>query len=475
MARPVRTPAALGTQQGRSRSLNPSRLVNFYAELAPPGSLVKIVHVGTPGQKPWATVGGDTIRAGIEAQGFAYILSGDTLYRVTKDGTATPCTGDMIPTTGRAMLMNNGQQVGLLVRPHSFVVKDTIVTKVTSPGYPTEGASSIDYIDGFTVWTKDDDTGQFFISAIDDVGTIDPLDFATAESSPDGLVRVLVDHREIWLFGTDTIEPWTDNGTSPMPFERVNGALIEKGCAAAMSPAKLDNSVFWLGSDRIVYRANGYQPVRISTHAIESILETGDISDAFGMSYTQDGHAFYILTLPTLGRTFVFDAAAPDPAMAWHERQSGTSLAPSPWAPTCMFRAFGKTLVGLTGGKVAELDLRTYDDLGMPIRSSVSCPPIYGNGNRAIMRRAELECEMGVGLTAGQGAQPVAMLRISDDGGNTWKPEREAPIGPIGSRRKRAAWTGLGAFTERTLEFAVSDPVKRTIYGIRHFTDGLAN
>ncbi len=473
MPRTARIPAALGTQQGRSRALNPSRVVNLYAELAPPGSRARIVHHGTPGQKAWATVGADTIRCGLEAQGYAYILSGAYLYRVDSAGTATACTGDPIPATGRAMLINNGTQVGLLVQPDTFVISGTVVTKISSAGYPGDGASSIDYIDGYAIWTTNDSSGQFFISALDDISSIDAADFATAESNPDGLIRVLTDHREAWLFGSETIEPWTNSGNGAFPFERVNGALIEKGCAAAMSPAKSDNSIFWLGSDRVVYRANGYQPARVSTHAVEEILRSGTVSDAYGMAYDQGGHAFYVLTLPSLGRTLVFDSAAPEASLAWHERQSGTSLDPAAWSPQCMFRAFGKTLVGLTGGAVAELDLDTFADLGSPIRSAVSCPPLYADGNRAIMHRLELECELGVGLATGQGSAPVAMLRVSDDGGNSWKAERTASLGPMGSRAKRAVWTGLGAFRERTVEVAISDPVKRTIYGLRHITTGL--
>jgi hypothetical protein len=207
-------------------------------------------------------------------------------------------------------LVGEGEQIGLLVVPDFFVITDTTVVKNTSSGVPAVGFSSVSYIDGYGILTVNDSSGQFYITGLLDFSTIDPLDVASAESSPDGLVRVLVDHREIWLFGTKTIEPWSNTGASPFPLERVPGALLERGCAAAQSCAKMDNSVFWLGDDRIIYRADGYQPVRISTHAIEEILRTGTVSDAYGMTYFMGGHHFYVLTLPSLGRTFAFDAAA---------------------------------------------------------------------------------------------------------------------------------------------------------------------
>lgn len=461
----MRSPIALGSAQQRSIPVNPSRLVNLYPEVAPTGSRAKVVHYNTPGQVLWGTVGSGTIRAAMYALDYLYVLSGASLYRVDATTNATLCTGDTISATGPAIMKSNGVQLVVQSNTEAFVVTGTTVTKITDADFP--GCSSIDYIDGYIVFTKPD-SGQWGLSALYDATSYDASDFATAESSPDNLMRVLVDHREIWLFGPDSIEPWTNTGASPFPFERVNGAIIEKGLGATLSPAKQDNSVFWLGADRVVYRAAGYTPVRISSHAIEEVLRSGTVSDAYGMAYEQAGHAFYVLTLPTLGRTLVYDAAssAEMGQPAWHERKSGTDTTDAVWAPQCIFSAFGKILVGLASGKIAELDLDTYTDLdSAPIRSSITSLPIYPEGDRGIMDGIELECELGVGLTSGQGSEPVVMMRYSDDGGRTWSNERSASLGPIGSRRDRAMWERCGIFRQRTVEFAVSDPVKRSMYG----------
>ncbi|WP_299109807.1 packaged DNA stabilization protein [uncultured Bradyrhizobium sp.] len=462
----MRSPIALGDAQQRSKPINPARVLNLYPEPVPQGSRAKVVHYGTPGQVLWTTAGTGTIRAGRDAFGYGYVLSGGSLYRLDSTGAATLCTGDTISPTGPAMMAFNGVQLVVQSDTEAFVVTGTTVTKITDADFP--GCSSLDYIDGYIVYTKPD-SGQWFISDLFNASAYDATDFATAESSPDGLIRVLVDHREVWLFGTNSIEPWTNTGASPFPFERVNGAIIERGCAAALSPAKMDNSVFWLGDDRIVYRAQGYQPTRISTHAIEEILRSGTVDDAFGMTYSQGGHHFYILTLPTMGRTLVFDAAAS--AMlggpAWHERQSGTSTDYAVWNPKCMFSLFGRILVGLTSGQIAELDLDTYTDISAPIRRAITSLPIYPDGDRAIMDSVELECELGVGLTSGQGVAPVVMLRFSDDGGGTYSNERRASIGAKGLRRDRATWERCGIFRQRTIEFSVSDPVKTAMYGAR--------
>ncbi|TAJ89734.1 packaged DNA stabilization protein [Reyranella sp.] len=467
----MRSPIAVNLSQQRSRPVNAARLVNLYAEKAPEGSKCPVVLYGTPGLKPFGTVGDDTVRAGIQGQGYAYVLSGSWAYRVESNGTATLCTGDLIPPVGDAFMINNGLQIGLLTVPDTFVIEGTTVTKITDEAYPVEGASSLDYMDGYGIWTKNDTSGEWFVSDLRDLESLDALDFASAESNPDGLLRVLADHGEAWLFGTDSTEVWSNTGASPFPFERIPGARLERGCAAARSPAKLDNSVFWLGNDRIVYRADGFRPQRISTHEVEEILRTGTVSDARGFTYSQAGHTFYMLTLPSLNRTVVYDAAT----SWWHERQSGTGLTPTKWNANCMFEAFGKTLVGGERGAVYELDLDTFTDAGEAIRRAAASMPIYPDGNRAIMHKMELELETGVGLNVGQGSQPEVMMRFSDDAGATWSNERRAKIGAKGKRRMRAMWERNGMFRERMYEFSISDPVKVALHGVNFGMEGLEN
>ncbi len=340
----------------------------------------------------------------------------------------------------------------------------TVVQQVTSTNYPTAGVSSIDYIDGFTVFTTNDDTRQWFISQLYDTTSIDALDFATAESTPGPLLRVLVCNREIWLFSSTGISVWTNTGGSPFPFSRIPGATMEKGCAAALSPATLDSTVFWLGADLIVYKAVGYTPQRISTHGLEEILRAAStVSDAYGMTYTQGGHLFYILTLPTLDRTFCYDTAT----QGWHERQSGTDQINGAWHVKWLAAAFGKIWAGLNSGRLCEVDLDTYTEAGEAIRRAAVTPPFYPDGKRAAMTLAELECELGVGLANGQGDDPQVMLRWSDDGGRNWSNGRTTPIGKLGKGRDRAIFRRLGLFRQRQLEFSISDPVKVAIYGMR--------
>jgi hypothetical protein len=62
-------------------------------------------------------------------------------------------------------------------------------------------------------------------------------------------------------------------------------------------------------------------------------------------------------------------------------------------------------------------------------------------------------------LVSGQGSDPQAMLRWSNDGGSTWSSEHWVSIGAIGQYRNRAIWRRLGMARDRVFEVVVSDPV----------------
>lgn len=83
-----------------------------------------------------------------------------------------------------------------------------------------------------------------------------------------------------------------------------------------------------------------------------------------------------------------------------------------------------------------------------------------------------LDLETGVGLTAGDaadppvlGADPQVMLRYSDDGGHTWSDEEWVSAGLRGRYTWRAEWRRLGRSRDRVFEVSMSDPVKWVLIG----------
>jgi hypothetical protein len=422
-----------------------------------------MVLYGTPGLTRLAETTAEAGRGLYVAAGRLFAVVGATLYEIGSDGTAT-ARGTLSPASGsgRVSMADNGTVLVVVdgTYGYQFTLATNAFAQITDPDWPE--ATHVAFHDGYFVLNKSG-TGQFVITDLYGTG-VDPLDFATAEGAPDDTVALLVDHRELWLFGEETTEVWFNSGAADFPFARLDGAFIEQGCAAPFSPAKMDNAVYWLSKDRAghghVMRAQGYQPQIVSTRAVEHAIQGySTISDASAYTYQQEGHSFYVLTFPTADRTWVYDAAT----QLWHER-SYWSSGEHRHRGECYAFAFGRHLVlDYSNGRIYELDLDAYTDDGETLRALRRTQHQSAEGRRLFWATLQVEMESGVGLSSGQGSDPQAMLRWSDDGGRTWSSEHWRSMGRLGEYRTRAIWRRLGQSRDRVYELVITDPVKRVI------------
>lgn len=335
------------------------------------------------------------------------------------------------------------------------------------------------------------------------------LSFGSKDGSPDDLVALIVDHREIYLLGEASSEVWVDVGTVPFPFQRIPGTSTQHGCAAKFSLSRLGNSFAYVsrnsrGQGQIM-QTEGYKPVRISTHAVEQTLVNQYIDDAIGWTYQLEGHECYVITFPTLELTWVYDATT----QMWHkwlylndlgeyERHRGQCSA--------VFQ--GMVLCGdYENGSIYELDPDNYTDNGQSIRRLRRAPHLVADFQRQYFDELQIQFQPAVGFTGLStsgttipGAiylgdtysitptqtltiafdgfailgiadiaddittnNPQAMLRWSNDGGSTWSKEYWVSIGSIGRYKNRAIWRRLGMARDRIFEVSITDPVKAVI------------
>ena len=472
----MKTPILGSSYVARSINAADNRMVNLFPEIVPEGGKEPAFLNRAPGLKFQQTIGTGPIRAlwAHQTNGSDfYVVSGTGFYKVT-GLTATPTLLGTVTGTGPVSIADNGTQIFLACNPDGFIYNEVtnVFAKITDPDFT--GAVTVGYLDGYFVYNEPN-SQKVWVTQLLDGTSVDPLDFASAEGSPDGLVAVNVDHREAWLFGTDSIEVWYDSGQVDFPLTRIQGAFNEIGCVAAFSIAKLDNALFWLGTDArgqgIVYRANGYTGVRVSTHAIEyAIAQYGNISNAVAYTYQQEGHAFYVLTFPTANATWVYDVST----QAWHERAGwDTNLGQfTRHRSNCQCNFGGNTVVGdYENGNIYTLDLSVYTDNGgiqKWLRSWRALPTGANNLKRTAQHSLQLDCESGTGLVTGQGSNPEIMLRFSDDGGHTWSNEHLSQMGKIGEYYRRVFWRRLGMtlkLRDRVYEISQTDPVKAVIVG----------
>ena len=454
------------------------RCMNWYVEqIEASGEPFKTALFPTPGCAEFATASQSPVRGMIEQNGRCFAVIGQVFYEVKTDGTLPnhgTVTFDTNPATfaanvdaGDEIFVTSGQ------KGYIFTLSTDTFAEVLDSGGASLGVEQGEFLDGFFLGL-DSTTSTLKISDANDGTTWPALQYAQRTAGSDPWQAIVVAHRDIWLFGQQTSEVWYNAGTSPFPFAPIPGAFLEEGIVAPFSAQRFGNTVVWLGSSEegagVVYMANGYNPQRISTHAVEFAIQGYardgiSISDAVAFTYQEDGHVFYVLNFPTAKATWVFDGTT----QLWHERGTWTAdkVEYQAWRPQYHAYAFNKHLVGDRElGTIYQMGLDKFVDAGGgPIRRLRRTPHLSFDDNWLFYKSFQVVLDAGIGLTSGQGSDPQVMMRWSSDGGQTWGNEHWVSAGKIGEFGTRALWRRLGRGYERVFEVAVTDPVPWRMVG----------
>lgn len=395
------------------------------------------------------------VKAMIAVNDRAFAVTATTFYEIFLDGRFS-VLGDVV-LTGPVSIAQNGFEIAMVDgnQGYSYDLVAATVNRITdSAFYP---AKTVTFQDGYFIFERGG-TDQFFISGLNSIN-FDGSDFARAEGQPDNAVAVISDHRELLVFGTETVEIYYNSGALDFPFVRNQGAFIEKGCAARYSIAKQNNTVYFIGSDLIVYQLNGYQLSRISSHAVEDDIRDVNLDDATAYTHSEGGHLFYYLTIPAIKKTWCYDIAGG----IWHIEQSkafGRSRV------SCALSFGGKNLVGdFQSGSIYELTTNALTENGDSIVREFILPTVSLGRGRFTVDSFELDVSGGVGTTLGKGVNPQVGLSVSKDDGNTFSNVRLAAIGKKGDYYTRVIWRRLGLGRSFIFKITISDPVPLSIGG----------
>ena len=398
---------------------------------------------GTPGLDDFCTLATTPVRgllsAGSAAANRLFAVGGSKLYEVSSGGVATLLgdVGDDASHTPVTMELNGGQ---LLIGSAGQAYTDSGIGP-TSVGIPT--AKQIAYIDGYGIALRPS-SRQFDISALNDFGTWDALDFDIKSGYPDYIGGILADHKHLWLFGElYGTEIWEHTGNPDFPFERVHS--IQQGIAAPWSAVRLMNGVAWIGQDTrgkfCAWWAQGFQPQRVSTYAIEEELSLGGIStlsDCISWSQVWNGHHFWWLQFPTRGKTFVFDATTG----WWHERSYWTGSALQRHRARCHAFCFDQHLVGdHTSGIIYKMSDTYGNDNGAAIHRIRQAPHVSENHEPLFHHKIRFNAQTDASST------PNWYLQYSDDKGGTWSTERQVTT-PAGFNHQ-PKWSRKGESIDR--------------------------
>ncbi len=452
-----------GSYVYRTVNYDLQRSINLYPATSESGnSKGHFILCPTPGRVLFSEIPVQSIRGFYQTADRAFVVAYDTLYEILSDGSYTP-RGTLDTFSGNVSMADNGIQLiivdGTATGGWILDLTDGTYVQITAPAF--EGGTTVCFIDGYFLLNVPN-SGIYQWSGIYDGTAWGGADTANAEGSPDDLVAVVTVHRQVALIGGNTIQFIDNTGSTPDPFENIQGVFIEYGTIAPFSVQQVANTIFWIGKDKsggnVVWMAEGYQPSRISTNAIENYLSQYDTTNATSYSYQEDGHYFVVWNIEGMPTSLVYDVNEKQ----WHERGFWNSNAGLYQRDRANFHVymFGKHLVSdYENGNIYEQSLDYNDDNTNLIRRQRTLPYFTDDLEFLYFSEFQIDMQTGVGLVTDANdanINPVINLRWSDDGGHTWSTEIAVPIGKTGAYNTRAIWRRLGRSRARVWECSIA-------------------
>ncbi len=472
------------TYSDKSPNANAQRSINLYPMRSPSEQNPnRIIMYPTPGYKLLLDVvgasgiaGAGAIRGVFEINGVLYVVSGTAFIKITNTSPGATFSsfsfekvGDLNTSSGRCTISCNTVQLAINDAIYGYTYNLTTAAFQTigsSGSFPASGGvTNFTYYDGYII-AGINNSKRVIHSNVLDAATFPTQAFDDVTSFADNLAAVFSDELQLYIFGPKVTEVQFDAGTTPYAFQRVQGVLIQAGCAASATIVKVGGSILWLASDAAgkayVAALNGYNPEVISTAPVNEALEgysQSDIASAFAYTYREGDNQFYVLTFPTA--TWAFDVKL----RMWHERSVGGGRD----LPDCYVSWQGQHVIGDSTGKLWLMSQDySLDQNGNGLTRIRTCQHVDADGLSMFLDELQIDIESGVGLLAGQGLNPLAQLEVSKDGGNTWINCGTAGMGKMGEYRKRLLWRRLGSSRNTfTFRLTITDPVKTYILGAR--------
>jgi hypothetical protein len=409
--------------------------------------------------------------------GQIYKVSGTSLISITSAGVAT-VRGSVPGSASCIFAISYDDAIagyGLLIATEGkrYYYNQSTVTEITdadlSTGYSVAVINDVaiyDNLDG--ILTHSTNAAPTTISAF----------FAETNTTPDGIVRVYVWGQIVFVFGSASIEQWFYNGaTTEFIFTRQEQATIPIGLAAKDSLASDELYMYFLGSDRQFKKLRGSLPEPISSPGIANELaRMTTVDDCRAWCMTIGEQSYYVATFPTEGKSFLYSSTY----NYWVNLAYGTdSDNPARYLGNSYVYAYNRHFVAdYRNGNVYELDPLTYTDAGNTRLRIFVLSPMTGTqiglpGRNITVSSLELQAEVGVGLTEGQGIDALIMCQVSWDGGKTFSEITEVSLGELGAYTEIPKYDRFATGRSIVYRILCSDPIYLSIFGgIVEVTDG---
>lgn len=381
-------------------------------------------------------------RGGVNWQGTCYRVMGTKLVTVENNGTVTELGDVGGPVDSLVTFDYSFDRLAIASGGRLYYWDGATLTQVTAPALGV--VLDVVWVDGYFMTTD----GQFLVvTELSDPTQVNALKYGSSEVDPDPVVALLKVRNEVYALNRNTIEVFDNVGGEFFPFERIDGAQIQKGVVGTFACCIYTESVAFLGSGRneapaIYIGANG-QALKISTQEIDEILlsytET-QLSSVKLETRNDKSHQHLYVHLPD--RTLVYDAAASEALgdQVWFTLTTSTTGF-SQYRARNLVWAYDKWLVGdPQSSNVGYMVDTIGEHWGQIVRWEFGTLIVYNDGKGALFNELEL-----VSLTGrvAIGVDPQISTSYSLDG-LSWSQERYIKVGTNGNTKKRLVWFQQG-------------------------------
>jgi hypothetical protein len=379
-------------------------------------------------------------RGGINWNGALYRVMGSSLVRIDSSGTATTL-GD-VGGGGPVRFDYSFDRLAIASGGKLFYWNGTTLVQVTDPDL----GNVVDmlWVDGYFMTTD----GTFLVvTDLNDPMAVNPLKYGSSESDPDPVLALRKVRKEVLALNRYTTEYFQNVGGSNFPFQRVDGAMIQKGVIGTRACANFLENVAFVGSGRNeapgVYLASGGTATKLSTREVDIILSEyseGDLAGIVMEARTDRGHQHILIHLPD--QTLVFDGVASFIAgePVWFVLSSAVNGKAKYRAQNLVWAYDGWQCEDATTSAIGTMSDTVSTHFGATVGWEFGTAILYNEGNGIVVH--DLELVALPGRTA-LGIDPTIWTSYSLDG-LTWSQERPRKAGKQGQTLKRLAWRRQG-------------------------------
>lgn len=380
-------------------------------------------------------------RGGINWNGKYFRVMGSSLVSIDADGVST-VLGTVGGSGGQVIFDYSFDKLAVASGGALFYWDGSTLNQVTDANLGV--VVDFLWVDGYFMTT---DGKSLVVTELNNPYAVDPLKYGSSESDPDSIKGLLKLRNEVYALNRYTIEVFQNTGGEFFPFERIEGAQMQRGVIGTFSASVFMENVAFLGSGRneapAIWIGSNSSTGKLSTREIEQILASyseEDLAKTVLETRVSNAHQWLYVHLPD--QTLVYDGVASQiiSEPVWFVLTSSIVELGQYRAKNfvwCYDKWLCEDPTSVNHGYLVNDVSSHFGDLnGWDFGTTI----IYNEGRGALFHELELVCLTG---RIAPGDDPTIWTSYTVDG-ETWSQERPRSAGKIGERLKRLTWLQQG-------------------------------